>query len=93
MAQLSDFSAVLLPVMASTAAASGAISGAGASYAIAVFFSNILVRVSNGVIIPALSALIGLAVADAAIRQERLKQLREFLSVLIKNGMKKFKKQ
>lgn len=88
MAQLSDFSAVLLPVMASTAAASGAISGAGASYAIAVFLSNILVRVSNGVIIPALYALIGLAVADAAIRQERLKQLREFLSVLIKNGMK-----
>ena len=47
-----------------------------------------LVQISNGLIIPAIYAYVGLATADAVLQQERLKRFRELLGWLIEKGLR-----
>lgn len=88
MQEMMDFSTLLLPVMASTAAASGAAASASVLYGIAVLFSKILVGFSGKVMIPAIYAYLALGVADGAMGEAKLLKLREFLGWLIKWGLK-----
>lgn len=88
MDELANFSNLLLPVMTAAATASGSATAAGGVYTVTVFFSNLLVQISNGLIIPAIYAYVGLATADAVLQQERLKRFRELLGWLIEKGLR-----
>lgn len=77
--QMMDFMLVLNPVMTAASAASGAVSGAGVNYALTVFFSNLILKISNYLIIPIVYAYLTLAFADSFLQQERLKRLRELI--------------
>lgn len=88
MEEISNFSGLLLPVMAAAATASGAAVSAGAMYTVAAFFSNILIRVCRYLLIPLVYAYLGLAMADDALGQDRLQRLRELLGWIIRTGLK-----
>ena len=76
---LSDYSRVLLPTLASTAAMSGAVSSAAAKYAATALFMDILLSVSNSVIAPCISGYAALSLAEAAVGNEILKAARKLL--------------
>lgn len=80
MEELVDFSTVLIPVMASAAAATGSATGAGVLYGVTILFSRILIGLCGYVLLPGVYAYLALGVADASMRQDRLKKIREFLS-------------
>lgn len=88
MEEITNFSSLLLPVMAAAATAAGAAVSAGAMYTVAVFFSNLLIRVCRYLLIPLVYAYVGLAMADDALGQERLSKLRELLGWVIRTGLK-----
>jgi stage III sporulation protein AE len=88
MEQINNFSAVLLPVLASATAASGAVSGAGAFYALTVFFSDALIRVCKTCLFPLAYCQIALAASDSALGESRLKKLRDLLGWFISIGLK-----
>lgn len=88
MDEIRVFSSALLPVMASAAAGSGAVNGASAAYAVSVLFSNLLITVCRMLLMPAVYFTLALAVTDSVLESQRMKQLREFLGWLIKNGLK-----
>lgn len=90
MDELSGFSTALLPVMASTAAASGSANQAGVIYSLTVLFSNALLQMANAWIFPVIYAYLALSLADTILRQERLKRLRELLSWSAKTLLKGF---
>ena len=85
---LSDFSGLLLPVMAAATAAAGSPAGSSAMYAVAVFFSNLLIKACRFVLVPLLYAYLALAMADDVLGQDRLQKLREFLAWLMKIALK-----
>lgn len=86
--EISDFTSLLLPVMVSAATAAGSVTGAGVMYTLSVFFSNILLRFCNDVMVPAAYAYLALALTDAVVQHERLKKLRELLGWGIEKGLK-----
>lgn len=88
MEEISNFSGLLLPVMAAAATATGAAVSAGAMYTVAAFFSNLLIRFSRYLLIPLVYAYIGLAMADGALGQDKLSKMRELLGWVIRNGLK-----
>lgn len=88
MDELMNFSTLLLPVMASAAAASGSVTGAGALYSVAVLCSKVLVGFCGKIMFPVLYAYLALGVADSALQETRLSKLRELLSWLVKWGLK-----
>lgn len=88
MEEISNFSSLLLPVMAASASAAGAAASAGAMYTVAAFFSNVLIRVCRYLLIPLVYAYLGLALADDALGQTRLQKLRELLGWVIRTGLK-----
>ena len=88
MEELMDFSTLLLPVMASAAAASGGITSAGVLYSVATVFSKVLIGFCGKILLPVIYAHLALGVADASLQGERLKKLREFLEWLIKWSLK-----
>lgn len=88
MEEITNFSNLLLPVMAAAATATGAAVSAGAMYAVAAFFSNLLIRFSRNLLIPLVYAYLGLAMADDALGQDKLSRMRELLGWVIRNGLK-----
>ena len=88
MQEISAFSTLLLPALCGISAAAGSAGRATATYALSVFFSNLLVQLGNGVIIPMVYAYIGLASADAVLQKERLKPVREKLGWAVEWGLK-----
>lgn len=88
MQSITDFSSLLLPVVVSAATASGAVTGAGVLYGVSSFFSDLTVRLINGVLLPAVYAYLALALADAAAQKEHLKKLRELIGWAIEKGLK-----
>lgn len=88
MDEMTNFSTLLLPVMASAAAASGSVTGAGALYGATAIFSRVLMGFCNGVLFPVIYAYLALGVADGAMGETRLKKLGELLSWLVKWGLK-----
>lgn len=88
MNEMMDFSALLLPVMASAAAASGSTTGAGVLYGITAVSSKILVDFCAQALIPVIYAYLALGVTDSALQDTRLEKLRELLAWLVKWGLK-----
>lgn len=88
MEEITNFSSLLLPVMAAAATATGAGISAGAMYTVAAFFSNLLIRFSRYLLIPLVYAYLGLAMADDALGQDKLSRMRELLGWVIRNGLK-----
>lgn len=88
MDEISNFSGLLLPVMAAASAASGAPAGASAVYAVAAVFSDLLIRLCRFGLIPCIYGSVAMAMVDAALEQKRLQKLRELLEWAIRTGLK-----
>ncbi len=67
LASLTDFSRILMPSLAAAASASGAVSSAAAKYAAVTLFMDILMSVSQNVIMPLIYAYVALIIANAAM--------------------------
>lgn len=85
---LSTYSAFLLPVMASSLAVSGAPSSATALYAGTVLFSQLLMQLISKLLIPAVFFFLALATAEAALGNDMLSELREFIGWLISKSLR-----
>lgn len=88
MDEMMSFSSLLLPVMASAAAASGSVTGASVLYGIAVTFSKILIGVCGKVIFPMIYAFLALGITDSALQETRLAKFREMLAWAVRWGLK-----
>ena len=69
---LRDFSRALLPTLVTAAAASGQAHAAGASWAAAALFSDLLISAAETVILPMLCGLAAAAAAAAVLGERRL---------------------
>jgi stage III sporulation protein AE len=67
LASLSDFSKILLPSLAASASAAGAVTSATAKYAAASMFIDVLLSVAQSAIMPLIYAYIALVIAGAAL--------------------------
>ena len=72
MAQLSQFSKALLPTLAAATAAMGMAGTASVKQVATVFFSDVLISVIQGLLLPLLSLYIGAAAAGAMLGDPRL---------------------
>ncbi len=86
--ELSTYSAFLLPVMASSLAVSGAPSSATSLYAGTVLFSQLLMQLISKLLIPAVFFYLALATAEAALGNDMLSELREFIGWLISKSLR-----
>ena len=78
--RLSDYSACLLPVMASAMAMSGGTVSAGTLYAGTALFSGLLSRLIARLLLPGVSVYLVVAAAEAALADSLLSELREFVA-------------
>lgn len=76
---MTEFSNVLLPVVASVTAATGAITGAAARQMAAAFFSGVLSNVIDRLLVPLVYGYIAANVAWAALGNEGLKRVAALL--------------
>ncbi len=67
MAELTDFSNILLPALCVSSAAAGAFTSAPAKYAAAALFSDVLINAANTLVFPLICAYLAAALADAAL--------------------------
>lgn len=72
---MTSFANVLLPTVAAITAATGAVTGAAVRQMAAVLFSDLLVNLISGLLIPLLYAYLASAVAFAAMGNEGLKRI------------------
>lgn len=77
LADMEAYAKLLLPVMCSAAAASGAVTGAGALYMGSSLFFSLLISLIRTLLIPLIYAFIGLAAAECALKDGRLSGLRQ----------------
>jgi len=80
--ELSAFSKVLLPTLASTAAASGAYTSAAAKYAASAMFIDLLITAAENVVIPLIYAYMAASVGAAALGGTALSGAASFLKWL-----------
>lgn len=80
---LTDYSGLLLPVMASAMAVSGNPIAAGSLQALTALFAQLLMRLITKVLIPGVYLYLALAAVEAALENTLIGELREFLSWLI----------
>lgn len=76
---LAEYAKVLLPVLASAVAATGAVSGAAARCAATSFFISVLLELSRRVIVPCICAHAALSVADAAVGNNALRTAKKLV--------------
>jgi len=76
---ITEFSNVLLPTVAAVTAATGAVTGAAVRQMAAVLFSDLLVNLINGLLVPMLYGYLAISIAHAAVGNDGLKQLCGFL--------------
>lgn len=86
--QLSDYSACLLPVLASAAAMSGGVTASSALYAGTVLFSELLMQLISKLLIPAVWFFLAVSVAEAALAGQTLCELRSFIGWLISKSLR-----
>lgn len=86
--RLSDYSACLLPVMASAMAMSGGTVSAGTLYAGTALFSGLLSRLIARLLLPGVSVYLVVAAAEAALADKLLSELREFVGWLISKSLR-----
>ncbi len=82
-ADLTDYSACMLPVMASSLAMSGAPASATALYGGTVLFSQLWLQLISKLLVPAVYFYVAMATAEAAVGSDMLSELREFIGWLI----------
>ena len=80
---ISQFSKALLPVMATATAASGGITGASVRQVGTVFFSDVLLTVIEGLLLPAVYLYVGVAAAGTVLEGPAL----ESIGKLLKKGI------
>lgn len=76
---LAEYARVLLPVLASALAASGAVGGAAARYAATSFFISVLLDLSRRVIVPCICAHAALSVACAGVGNNALRTAKKLV--------------
>lgn len=72
---MASFANILLPTVAAVTAATGAVTGAAARQMAAVLFSDLLVNLINGLLVPLLYGYIAASVAYAALGNDGLKRM------------------
>ena len=80
--QISQYGKLLLPVMTSALAAQGGITSSTAIYAGTVLFDSLLCSLIPGLLIPAIYIFLTLCAANAAIGEEILKKMSDFVKWL-----------
>ena len=92
--EMEAYSKLLLPVMCGAAAAAGAPTGASALYMGSSLFFSLLTTLVRSLLLPLVYAFIGLAAAECALPDGKLKSVRELLgwciSMLLKGVMYAF---
>jgi len=73
METLTDYSRVLMPVLAATAAAAGAVGSAAAKCAATAVFMDMLLQLTTGLLIPVVCSYAALSIANAALGSGALK--------------------
>ena len=73
--ELSRFSKVLLPTLSAAAAAGGAVGTASVHQVLTVFFADILLTVTESLLVPMVYLFIGVTAAEAVAREGRLQGL------------------
>ncbi len=82
-AQLSDFSRVLLPTLAAAAAAAGGVTSAAFHQVATVFFADLLIELIRGLLMPMVYLYAGAITAAAMLPENRLGAIAEALKKLI----------
>lgn len=77
--ELYEYAKLFLPVMTTALAAQGGVSGATVLYAGTTFFNTFLCSIISSLILPMLYFFICLCIADAAIGEESLSKLKDFV--------------
>lgn len=77
--RMTSFANVLLPAVAVVTAATGAVTGAAARQMAAAVFSDLLIGLINGLLVPLLYCYIAASVAQAALGREELKRMADLL--------------
>ncbi len=80
--EISVFSKVLLPTLATAGAMNGAYTSAGAKYAVSVFFIDLLISAAEKLIIPLICAYLASGIAAAALGGEGVSAVVNFLKWL-----------
>lgn len=88
LADMEAYAKLLLPVMCSAAAASGAVTGAGALYMGSSLFFSLLISLIQTLLIPLIYAFIGLAAAECALPDGRLSGLRQLTGWCVRTVLK-----
>lgn len=81
--ELSTYGKLLLPVMTAALAAQGGITGSAALYTGTALFDSILCSLISTLLIPMIYLYLALSVANSAIEEDLLKQLRDFIKWLM----------
>lgn len=81
--ELTDYGALLLPVMTGALAASGGTTRAAGLYLGTAFFNEVLSRALGRILTPAIYILLGLTLASAAMGNSLLKKLKDYIKSLI----------
>lgn len=82
-ADVSAYAALLLPVMTAALAAQGGMTASAALYAGTAFFDSVLSNLISSVLRPMIYLFLALSVANCAVEENVLKQLRDFLKWLM----------
>lgn len=85
---LSDYSTLMLPALASAMVSSGAVGSAGAIYGGTVLFSQLLTVVISRILVPLVYVYIAIATVNAALDNEMLTSIRDFIAWLITGSLK-----
>lgn len=80
--EISVFSKVLLPTLATAGTVNGAYTSAGAKYAVSVFFIDLLISAAEKLIIPLICAYLAAGIASAAIGGDGIGAVVNFLKWL-----------
>ncbi len=81
--ELSNYGKLLLPVMTSALAAQGGITTSAALYVGTAAFNALLSSMIAALLVPMIYLFLGLATANAAVGQEMLQKMRDFLKWLM----------
>ena len=82
------FATALLPTMAAATVAVGAVNASAAIYTGTVMFSNLLILLTNQLLMPLAYAYVAASAANAAIGNDSLKQMAGLIRWAVTNGMK-----
>ena len=88
LAELIDFSRVLLPVLTTAAAAGGQAGSAAAVYTASALFSDLLLTAGQQLVLPMICAFTAAGTASAALGEQRLDGLVHFLEWAAKSLLK-----